>query len=167
MTTALHFALALFWAVWLGAIILFSFVVAPTVHGVLEKQDAARLLRNLFPRYYALGIVCGAAGILTGLAAGADLRVTAPLVIATVLTAYARQVLAPALDAARSAADDDTFERLHVTSVRMNLVVLAMLLLAGTVIAGGQTASDGQFQENRTVIGAGHVRPDFRLFHRG
>jgi hypothetical protein len=62
--------------------------------------------------------------------------VTAPLVIATVLTVYARQVLAPALDAARTAADDDAFARLHITSVRMNLIVLAMLVLVGTVIAG-------------------------------
>jgi hypothetical protein len=136
MIGATNFALAIFWAVWLGSIILFSFVVAPTVHGVLEKQVAARLLRNLFPRYYALGIVCGLAATAAGLAAGRDLRLTAPLVVATVLTAYARQVLVPALDAARTAADDDAFARLHVTSVRMNLIVLAMLLLSGSVIAG-------------------------------
>ena len=136
MTAAAQFALALLWAVWLGAIVLFSFVIAPTVHGVLEPQAAGRLMRNLFPKYYALGILCGAAGIAAGLAAGFDLRVTAPLVVATVLTVYARQVLTPALDAARAAADDDAFARLHVTSVRMNLVVLAMLFLAGTVIAG-------------------------------
>ena len=136
MIGATNFALAIFWAVWLGAIVLFSFVVAPTVHGVLEKQAAARLLRNMFPRYYALGIVCGLVATVAGLAAGRDLRLTAPLVIATVLTVYARQVLTPALDAARTAADDDTFRRLHVTSVRMNLIVLAMLLLSGSVIAG-------------------------------
>jgi len=136
MIGATNFVLAIFWAVWLGAIVLFSFVVAPTVHGVLEKQAAARLLRNMFPRYYALGIVCGLVATAAGLAGGGDLRLTAPLVIATVLTVYARQVLTPALDVARTAADDDAFRRLHVTSVRMNLIVLAMLLLSGSVIAG-------------------------------
>jgi len=90
----------------------------------------------MFPRYYALGIVCGLVATAAGLAAGRDLRLTAPLVIATVLTVYARQVLTPALDVARTTADDDDFRRLHVTSVRMNLIVLAMLLLSGSVIAG-------------------------------
>lgn len=123
------------WACWLGSIVFFSFVVAPTVHAVLERPDAARLLRTMFPRYYLFGIICGALAITSALVVANDLKLTVPLVIATVLSAYARQVLAPALDAARSSADDERFADLHVQSVRLNLITLAALLLAGLWLA--------------------------------
>ena len=124
------------WACWLGSIVFFSFVVAPTVHAVLERPDAARLLRTMFPRYYLFGIVCGVLGIGSALVVANDLKLTVPLVIATVLSAYARQVLAPALDEARRSTDDERFAHLHVQSVRLNLVTLAALLLAGLGLAG-------------------------------
>ena len=51
-------------AVWVGSIVFFSAVVAPTLFRVLEREAAARLQRALFPRYYLLGMVCAACGIL-------------------------------------------------------------------------------------------------------
>ena len=123
------------WACWLGSIMFFSFVVAPTVHAVLERPDAARLMRTMFPRYYLFGVICGLLAIASALAVANDLKLTIPLVIATVLSAYARQVLTPALDEARRNSDDDRFARLHVQSVRLNLVALAALLLAGIWLA--------------------------------
>ena len=128
--------LALSWAVWLGSVVFFSFVVAPTVHSVLDKPEAHRLLERLFPRYYAVGMACGAAAVVTAIAAGSGYLVTVPLVVACVLSAYARQVLVPALGAARAEADEARFGSLHTMSVRMNLVVIAMLFLAGSRIAG-------------------------------
>jgi uncharacterized membrane protein len=52
-------------AVWVGGVIFFSFVVAPTIFKVLAPQDAANLQRALFPRYYLLGIICAVAGIVS------------------------------------------------------------------------------------------------------
>lgn len=51
-------------AVWVGGIIFFSFVIAPTVFKVLQPEDAAKLQRALFPKYYLVGIICTAVGIV-------------------------------------------------------------------------------------------------------
>ena len=63
-TIACKWVYLLILAIWLGSIIFFSFVVAPTIFKVLEPQDAARLQRALFPKYYLVGIVCAAVGIV-------------------------------------------------------------------------------------------------------
>jgi len=51
-------------ALWVGGIAFFSFIVAPTVFKTLGAAEAGRLQRALFPRYYLLGLLCAAAGIL-------------------------------------------------------------------------------------------------------
>jgi hypothetical protein len=51
-------------AVWIGSMVFFTAVVAPTVFKVLSSDDAARLQRAIFPRYYLLGILCAAVGIV-------------------------------------------------------------------------------------------------------
>ena len=45
---------------WLGAIIFFSFFVAPVVFKALDREKAGELVGIIFPRYYKLGYVCGA-----------------------------------------------------------------------------------------------------------
>jgi hypothetical protein len=51
-------------SVWIGSIVFFSVVVAPTVFKTLQSGDAAKLQRAIFPRYYLLGILCAGAGIV-------------------------------------------------------------------------------------------------------
>ena len=63
MTPVIKYAYVVVLALWLGSIIFFSFVVAPTIFKVLSVEDAARLQRALFPKYYLVGIVCAALGI--------------------------------------------------------------------------------------------------------
>ena len=41
--------------VWIGTIIFFSFVVAPTVFKILKLEDAAKLQRALFPNQAVRG----------------------------------------------------------------------------------------------------------------
>ena len=91
-------------------------------------------MRALFPRYYMVGIVSGAIAIATALLTHSSLLLTIPLVICLVLVVYARQVVTPAANQARDAEDTERFASLHVLSVRLNMVVLALLLLAGTVV---------------------------------
>ena len=123
------------WAVWLGSMVFFSFVVAPTVHGSLEREQAVTAIRALFPRYYMTGIVAGAVALTVCLTVGADLRLTLPLAACWIASLYARQRILPAANEARERGDDDAFARLHVFSVRLNMVVLALLLLVGTLLA--------------------------------
>ena len=109
-------------------------MLAPTVFSVLGREGAAPLMRALFPRYYMVGIVSGAIAIAIALVAHASLLLTVPRVICLVLVTYARQVVTPAVNEARDADDAERFAHLHVLSVRLNMVVLALLLLAGTVV---------------------------------
>src|SRR5580700_1638162 len=51
-------------AVWIGSIVFFSFVVAPTVFRTLKPEDAAALIRRIFSKYYLIGMICGAVGIV-------------------------------------------------------------------------------------------------------
>ena len=51
-------------AVWVGSIIFFSFVVAPTVFKTLKPEDAAALIRRIFSKYYGVGLVCAGIGIV-------------------------------------------------------------------------------------------------------
>ncbi|MEI6085494.1 MAG: DUF4149 domain-containing protein [Verrucomicrobiota bacterium] len=51
-------------AMWVGSIMFFSFVIAPTIFKVLKPEDAAKLQRALFPKYYFVGIVCAGVGIV-------------------------------------------------------------------------------------------------------
>jgi hypothetical protein len=44
---------------WLGVMVFFGFVVAPTVFGVLEREVAARLAMAIMPGYLWLGIGLG------------------------------------------------------------------------------------------------------------
>jgi hypothetical protein len=64
MTQAIKWLYLLTLGVWVGSIIFFSFFVAPTIFKVLKPEDAARLQRAMFPKYYLVGIICGGMGIV-------------------------------------------------------------------------------------------------------
>lgn len=129
------YLLLICWSVWLGSIVLFSFVVAPALFRVLGRADAAPVMRALSPSYYMLGIVSGSVALAAALVSRPSPLVTVPLVICLVVVTYARQVVTPAADKARDAGDGERYAVLHVLSVRLNMIVLALLLLTGTVLA--------------------------------
>ena len=68
MLTSLH---ALIWA-WIGAIIMFTVTVSPTVFATLEAPQASAFLRAYFPRLFKYEILVGLAiiGISVGLSTG-------------------------------------------------------------------------------------------------
>lgn len=140
MTNWLQIVELLAMAVWMGGIVFFSFVTAPVLARVLDAEGFARVVRTLFPRYYLLGAVCGAALLGVAVTRGALWVWNDPAVAAVALFAVltlaqvgARQWLTPAINAARDAgvAGKAKFDRLHALSVRLNGLVL--LLLAGYV----------------------------------
>jgi hypothetical protein len=64
MTQAIKWFYLVSLALWVGSIIFFSFFVAPTVFKVLKPEDAARLQRAMFPKYYLVGFICAGIGIV-------------------------------------------------------------------------------------------------------
>jgi uncharacterized membrane protein len=65
MTHAVKWFYLLTLAAWIGSIIFFSFIVAPTVFKTLKPDDAASLIRRIFSKYYLLGIICSAASLVS------------------------------------------------------------------------------------------------------
>jgi len=122
--------------VWLGAMVFFASVVAPTVFGTLEPQMAGQMIRRVFPRYYLFGLICLTVATLASLAAPA----ASPWMIvacAAMLGAtwYAREVLMPQVNTVRAAmlASNETrspeFDRLHQRSVQLNTAEMVICLV--------------------------------------
>ena len=128
----LVFALAI--GTWLGAIVSLTYLVTPTAHGAFDPRDARRLLRPLFPRHYALGIVCGFVALGTILVGKASLpyeqalRLAVPTAIGLVCTVVGRQVLIPRLRVLDG--DDPRCGRRHQWAAMLNATTLGALILA-------------------------------------
>lgn len=130
----LRLAYALAIGTWLGAVITLTFVIAPTAHGEFPTAEARRFLRPLFPRLYALGIVCGffALGAVLlgkpGLSSPELLRLSLPTAVALTFTIVGRQALLPRL--AKMEGQDARFASLHQMSTMLNTATLGALVLA-------------------------------------
>ena len=124
-------------AAWVGAILFFSFGVAPIIFKALDPKSAARFVRTLFPRYYAWGVVSSSVALPAYLGVplsfteyrGWWVGVQAMLIVASILIfLYCGNTLTPAINLARDAGPDHEaqFERLHKRSVRLNAVALLL-----------------------------------------
>lgn len=120
----------------IGKIVFQSFVVAPTVFGSLDEPSARLFLRDVFPRFYRLGLGCGAvmlAGlIVVGLASqwtGALLALTSLTLAMLALEAISLRIV-PTINAARDAGDLRRFDILHRLSVALTVIVLALGIAA-------------------------------------
>jgi len=133
-------------AIIIGAVVFQSAVVAPSVFGALDGDQAGQLLRRLFPAFFRLEIACGviAAGAF-GAAAAIGLPGTGPLALAasvaiTLLAILSLALVAP-INRARDAGDRaaSRFRLLHGLSVALTLLVL----LLGVAILFGYAAAAG------------------------
>lgn len=122
--------------VWLGAMVFFASVVAPTVFGTLEPMLAGHMIRQVFPRYYFFGLVSLSIATLASLFASAS----SPWIIIACtamvgITFYAREVLMPQVNAARDVmleageARAAEFKRLHQRSVQLNMVEMVVCVV--------------------------------------
>ncbi|MEM7278722.1 MAG: DUF4149 domain-containing protein [Pseudomonadota bacterium] len=134
--------------IWVGAIVFQSAVVAPAVFVDLEETAARSLLRTLFPRFFRLGLICGALmlGSLLWFAAvaGWTTLLIALLVVTGVMIVLEAISLAmvPRINAARDAgyAAQATFSRLHHISVLLTIAVL-LLGISILVVVGARAAA--------------------------
>jgi uncharacterized membrane protein len=128
-------------AMWVGSIMFFSFVIAPTVFKVLKPEDAAKLQRAMFPKYYLVGIICAGIGIVcVGLLLAERAVGKWPGVLSLLLLAgmggtnlWLRQAIVPHMAEIREQraavaepdpALDEEWKSLHRLSVQLNGAVL-------------------------------------------
>ncbi len=130
-------------ALFVGKIATFSFLIAPIVHKTLEKDQAVKLLRVFFPRYYKFGIGCSVVGlilvpVIRQLIPESVVRPYWAILWLVVLMAevFALKVLVPTVEAnreGRAQGDPDAtkrWESAHRFSVQLNV----MNLLLGLVL---------------------------------
>jgi uncharacterized membrane protein len=132
--------------VWVGEVVFFSFVVAPSMFRTFPTVEAGRAVGAIFPTYYRLGYVCGTVLLVTGaiVLSGAGAQVwwgVSLCVVAFMLgaTLYAGLVIQPRATALRPQIHEatapqsvkDEFSRLHRLAVTLN----------GAVLVGGVAVS--------------------------
>jgi uncharacterized membrane protein len=125
--------------VWVGEVVFFSFVVAPSLFKAFPAADAGRAVGVIFPRYYGIGYACGVVLLAASVAlrGGAGSRLwwsVNSLLVALMLAAtlYAGLAIQPRAAALRPQLHDenapqtakDEFDRLHRLAVMLNSVVL-------------------------------------------
>jgi len=128
-------------AMMLGVMLFFSFVVAPLVFRCLEATEAGRLIRAVFPWYYAVLIALSLIAAIILAPARPWLAMVTALVLAGAI--FARQWLMPRINAASDASQSgDTgararFGRLHGASVVINgaqMLLVVFVLIAVTAL---------------------------------
>ncbi|MEP6887544.1 MAG: DUF4149 domain-containing protein [Nitrospirales bacterium] len=143
MAMFIEYVHALAVAILVGKVVLLSFVVAPILAKNLEREPFGKVVRQLFPAYYGLGMGTAAAGFIavTGLVAihgSSSVLLTAGAIWLLVLLteAYCRSPLTPQSNAmrdrlkeqeSRGAVDpglQTTWNRLHQRSISLNSIVL-------------------------------------------
>lgn len=153
MATTLRFLFLAGLAVWLGEIVFFSFVIAPTLFHTLPTESAGRVLAVVFPRYYRLGLGAGAVAAVSaaGLAMASEsarrwLGIAAVIVLMVAMSGYAATVIVPRTDTLRphlahgpapEATAQAEFDRLHRQAVTLN----AATLLCGIGVLGAAAST--------------------------
>ena len=138
-------------AVLVGKVVLLSFVVAPILAKNLEREPFGKVVRQLFPAYYALGMRMAMVGLISVAGLGLIRGMSAALLVAGgtwllifVAEAYCRSPLTPQSNAMRDRLKEQesrgavdpalqvAWNQLHQRSVYLNsLVLLAGLCLLG------------------------------------
>jgi hypothetical protein len=134
---------------WIGSVVFFSLIVAPTLFGTLGRETAGRAVSAIFPRYYGFGGVCGIAALLSGLllgvlgAARGRLFVIEMVLVAAMagIVAYSGGVLLPQAVLARAALSETPGTPAHdAVLIRFDALHRRSVALNGTVLLLGVTA---------------------------
>ena len=144
----LRFIYLLAIALWIGGMAFFSFMAAPSIFQVLPREDAGKVVSDIFPKYYWQGIICGAIALATSVALGVRERWNILLIVRTIVIGvmvigvlYSVVILQPKIQAVKahmtsfeSLSPTDPlrleFGRLHGRSFSVN----AAVLLLGVVV---------------------------------
>ena len=116
-------------SIWIGVIVFFSAIIAPTVFKTLDEKSAGVFLRAFFPKYYLFAIVIGLAAL--ALIMIFDIKVSNILYIAivsmTILSIISRFMI-PMINNARDMGEKgkEKFNRLHMLSVSLNVITLVI-----------------------------------------
>ena len=116
-------------AIIFGAMIFFSFVVAPTTFKLLDEKNSKKFIRGIFPYYYLLNLTLSfVASILFFL--NQNLSIDFLLMVSViVLFAISHFILMPMINKFRDNNEDKKFKISHFISVIINFIQLIFLVI--------------------------------------
>ena len=116
-------------SIWVGSIIFFSAIIAPTVFKALDEKNAGIFLRAFFPKYYIFGIILGFIALILGIKAMSLILVS--MVVAMILLSIISRLMIPVINNARDMGVDgeSRFKKLHTLSVFLNILTLVIGLI--------------------------------------
>jgi hypothetical protein len=118
----------------LSIMIFYSFGIAFNVHKTLDKENAGKLLRKLFPLYFLWGIIISIFIEIILLYKGESFKAFL-MAIVVIGFLYSRQVLVPLLNKNRDLVKEGNeeakkvFGSLHLRSVTINLLQIILLFI--------------------------------------
>jgi len=108
-----------------GIIVFQSSILAPILFQTLELEEAGKLLRAVFPKFFILLTLIGIASFITLLTNEMEpsfLHYT--IVTVSIVFPIICKMIIPATNKARDDGDDKKFQKLHKISVILTVVVL-------------------------------------------
>ena len=116
-------------AIILGAMIFFSFVVAPITFKLLDEENSRKFIRGIFPFYYLLNLTLSfVASVLFFL--NQNLSIDFSLMASvSVLFAISNFILMPMINKFRDNNEDKKFKLSHFISVIINFIQLILLVI--------------------------------------
>ena len=116
-------------AIILGAMIFFSFVVAPTTFKLLDEENSRKFIRGIFPFYYLLNLTLSfVASVLFFLNQNLSIHFLLMLSV-SVLFAISNFILMPMINKFRDNNEDKKFKISHFISVIINFIQLIFLVI--------------------------------------
>jgi|TARA_B110000027_G_scaffold117313_1_gene128568 hypothetical protein len=115
-------------AISLGAMLFFSFVIAPVIFKVLDANNASKFVRKIFPHYYLINLVILSVVVLLLLyisSVNLDFYIT---LIITILFAFSLFVLMPSINKFKDNEEERKFKYSHTLSVILNLIQILGLI---------------------------------------
>ena len=116
-------------SMWIGVIVFFSAIIAPTVFKTLDEKSAGVFLRAFFPKYYLFAIVIGLAALALIMIFNIEMSniLYIAIVSMTILSIISRFMI-PIINKARDMGEKgkQKFNRLHALSVSLNVITLVI-----------------------------------------
>ena len=115
-------------AISLGAMLFFSFVIAPVIFKVLDANNASKFVRKIFPHYYLINLVVLSIAVLLLLyisSINLDFYIT---LIITILFAFSFFILMPLINKLKDNKEERKFKYSHTLSVIINFIQIIGLI---------------------------------------
>lgn len=119
-------------SVWVGVIIFFSSVIAPTIFSSVDEKNAGLFLRAFFPKYYTFGIVLGLLALFSATILESALNTLEFSMITLMLAMFViSRLMIPAINKTRDMGEaaKKKFNQLHLVSVILNFLALIVGLV--------------------------------------